>query len=1056
LVIDNINFPEIDQVFYLLGVLKSVNGLCLGIDEIRITPYDDPTNFRFDGQPINASGVNGYYEVWISISTNPDFHDANLVLIYITTQSYNANDFEETSVIIVGFSDAGYDVNGDDLFEFIIFEVTIEVQHEGQYYLTLLLESNNPYSLKTAKITGSWDGFLNTGLETVEIYIHVTSLYSTIYSTKLNGSLSVDMAYIHEASWSWQKYHHFIIDAYNTSFYHFSQFSPPSIYLTGNYNDRGYDTDADGLFNLLIIDVEFYVTMSMIVDIQFELSTAEGGNSLNEIVRRDLEVGIHTLSVTFNAVAEFSLYSQQLDSSYWINKIEVSDEWSEVSLIHFPYVTRVYNYTEFDPPPAFLTGNYYSREFDTNADGLINLLAIKAELNVTISDTYSVGIHLGPVKENDGFYQSFEVYYGVGIYNLTFPFECSPFFISRLNTSYRISYITFGFSQVVIDPFFTRVYNYTEFDPPAAYIVRALDEWAQDTDGDGLFNQLIIEVEINVTRTGSYVIGAALESTIEEPKDHYTGSVDGYFSIGIHTQAIPFNISSYIFKLNTSYELAEQDTNVWIKEQNNVIDEVYLSYITRTYNYTEFDGPGALLTGNYNDRGLDINGDGRFDRLAIDVEVNFTTPGYYQIKLEVSSYARKDISIEGLIYGYWELGVRNVSIQFTTYYFYTSMINSVYTIENVSIYDSRRYCLEWVGHPYSTRIYNFTEFDVGLIHIDGNSEFSILVQAENWKGDGSRSNPYIIEGLSLKGINYEEPKPREGDLIQILNTNNYFTITNCSLTGGEVGIYLSNVMNGNISQNTIKDNWTGILLEFADNNSITHNTVKENSFGIVIGTYNPVEPILAHCNNNSIINNLILDSDLMGLIIGLDSVDNIVKWNDFRSSAVSDHNSTNIFIENYWYEWAENESTAIPLVGNHDINPQTSPNHLSKPIVLFPNWGETLISKVLIDWIPAQDKLGHAITYSIYYSADNGTTWNLLVSELTNTNYQWEFQNITFGSLYLIKVIVYDSLGFFSFDISDHPFTIRSPPQPPSTLPFRFVVLLVLFSFLLILLKRRS
>jgi parallel beta-helix repeat protein len=755
-------------------------------------------------------------------------------------------------------------------------------------------------------------------------------------------------------------------------------------------------------------------------------------------------------------------YSQQLNSPYYVKNVRIRNEMSNIiGLVNYPHITRVYNYTEFDPPAVYLTGNYNDWGLDSDADGLFNQLIIEVELNITIAGSYYIDIRLtsteifDKIKEHISFSQSVEEYYEVGICNVSFSFSgVSLFFSPRLNTSYRIYYITFSEPwpwpiNGVFNPYITRVYNYTEFDPPAAFLAGILNDWAQDTDKDGLFNQLIIEVEINVTIPGTYVISVFMISTVGYYR--FSGEVEGYFSVGIHGLAVPIDINSYATRLNSSYLL---DFTL-IKEENSIIDRVdNFEYITRTYNFTEFDGYGAVLTGKYSDWGLDTDGDGRYDRLVIDVEVNFTTPGEYQVELEVVSYARRDISVGGSITDYWEMGVRNVSIAVRTHFFYPTVINSVYTIENVRIYDSNNFPLDGADHPYTSRVYNFTEFEISLIQIDGNSDFSKLIKAENWKGDGSQSNPYIIEGLTLKSIS--PPPAREGTLIHIMNTNVYFYIINCSLIEGNRGIYLYNVKNGNISHNIIRRNKVGIQLAFADNNTIAYNTINMNSMGVLLGTQSPVEPETP-CSNNLIINNAIFDNELrIGLSIGVESENNIVKWNDFRSDLIFDKSTNNTFSENYWYEWAENESANIPLYGNHDINPQTSPNHLSKPVVLFPNWGETLISKVLIDWIPAIDFLGYNVTYSVYYSSDNGSVWNLLASELTITNYQWEFHNISFGSLYLIKIVAFDSFGFFSMDISDYPFTIRSPPLPPSTLPFRFVVLLILFSFLLILIKRKA
>lgn len=39
----------------------------------------------------------------------------------------------------------------------------------------------------------------------------------------------------------------------------------------------------------------------------------------------------------------------------------------------------------------------------------------------------------------------------------------------------------------------------------------------------------------------------------------------------------------------------------------------------------------ASLTGNYSDRGIDINGDGKFEYLTVDVGVHIEYPGEYSL-----------------------------------------------------------------------------------------------------------------------------------------------------------------------------------------------------------------------------------------------------------------------------------------------------------------------------------------------------------------------------------------------------------------------------------------
>ncbi|MFX1535633.1 MAG: nitrous oxide reductase family maturation protein NosD, partial [Promethearchaeota archaeon] len=50
-------------------------------------------------------------------------------------------------------------------------------------------------------------------------------------------------------------------------------------------------------------------------------------------------------------------------------------------------------------------------------------------------------------------------------------------------------------------------------------------------------------------------------------------------------------------------------------------------------------------------------------------------------------------------------------------------------------------------------------------------------------------------------------------------------------------------------------------------------------------------------------------------------------------------------------------------------------NILSPPTVLSPNGGETLTGIVTIDWAVSDDAMGHTVSYSVFYSSDNGETW---------------------------------------------------------------------------------
>jgi parallel beta-helix repeat protein len=110
----------------------------------------------------------------------------------------------------------------------------------------------------------------------------------------------------------------------------------------------------------------------------------------------------------------------------------------------------------------------------------------------------------------------------------------------------------------------------------------------------------------------------------------------------------------------------------------------------------------------------------------------------------------------------------------------------------------------------------------GPIVISGDGEFKLAVEAESWDGQGSESDPYIIENFDfdLGGTN--------GRCIDISDTTVHFIIRDCTLTGasgfGGVGIYLYNVTNCEVSENILFNNYVGIYFD-ADNATIVNNEI---------------------------------------------------------------------------------------------------------------------------------------------------------------------------------------------------------------------------------------
>ncbi|MFW6176718.1 MAG: NosD domain-containing protein, partial [Thermoplasmatota archaeon] len=159
------------------------------------------------------------------------------------------------------------------------------------------------------------------------------------------------------------------------------------------------------------------------------------------------------------------------------------------------------------------------------------------------------------------------------------------------------------------------------------------------------------------------------------------------------------------------------------------------------------------------------------------------------------------------------------------------------------------------------------------IHINGNNDFISKSEKEDWKGNGSANNPFIIE-------NYDIDARSAGNAIMISNTDLRFVVKNCMVynaafisnpyLAGE-GIAVYNASNGVIMKNTVFSNdGDGIDLQKANNITIFNNEALNNyDDGIHI----------TDSSNNMVYENTVSTNDDDGINIDGGSTNNIIKNN---------------------------------------------------------------------------------------------------------------------------------------------------------------------------------
>ena len=265
--------------------------------------------------------------------------------------------------------------------------------------------------------------------------------------------------------------------------------------------------------------------------------------------------------------------------------------------------------------------------------------------------------------------------------------------------------------------------------------------------------------------------------------------------------------------------------------------------------------------------------------------------------------------------------------------------------------------------------------------------------------------------------------------------------TNCSITHNNLsghtvcGMTIRDSDGNRIHGNLVHDNdYTGISLGNANYCNITDNWIfRNNRYGLdaQYSSYTLIQNNLVYDQSNSgislngpfstIRNNTFYNSSRLAIELSAGGV-NIV-FNNFIDNGngemvdqVQDSGSSNYYDRNYWSDltWPDADGDMIVdtvryiLVDAFDQHPVTTPyiDHrlhvLSRPKIIIPDVSPgNLHTSCNVTWNPVGDTFGHAVQYSLDYSADR-ITWIEIVSEPSTTHFFWNLTsypdrtNVTF------------------------------------------------------------
>jgi subtilisin family serine protease len=703
----------------------TVDGVSLNSKTIPLIQNGTDTRVSFNWTPTAV----GWYNVSVYAIPVPgeDCVVNNLATRYVEVPK---------AVLTDVYADYGVDLDGDGLYDYLAIAVGVNVAEAGHYYLYGDLETLKEFYITDA----SNDTYLSVGKQNITLLFNGID----IRRVDLNGPYTLCDLELRDNYWNTLDKR---LKAYNTSFYNSKEFQLPKAMFTDVYNDTGVDTDNDGYYNYLSIDIGVNVSESGYYYWYGELYDKYGDSIAYEGNSSYLENGTQIIGLKFDG---FKIRKHKVNGPYYLKYLRLyDDDYVQQDSRHDAYTTAPYSYTEFQPPAAEFNDIYSDYgEDDEDEDELYNYLVINVGVNVRDAGDYQVS---GSLYEN-GTYNYIDddsntTYLSEGNQTVLLRFDGIRIRQNEYNGTYDLKYVylynaTYTYPVPPVVPptpvptpvpqlekseatatedtnnftvlygeefdyrgyaYTTKDYNWTDFQKPPAEFAPGFNDYGLDTNNNTLYDYLVIEKEIEVREAGNYELYGSLRAPSGKWID--SDSSYTYLDVGLHNVALKFYgpsiyLSGESGNFNVYMDLYDRDNGRWL---DSTTDK------TKAYNYIDFERPTAEFNNIYSDYGIDTDGDGLYNYLTIDIGVNVTNGGNYIVE------GRLDDSLGGYIgwrsnYTYLNTGNQTVRLDFNGITIRMHGFNGTYNLKYLRLYDSNCNQLDYIYDAYTTSYYNYTDF----------------------------------------------------------------------------------------------------------------------------------------------------------------------------------------------------------------------------------------------------------------------------------------------------------------------------------------------------------
>jgi hypothetical protein len=481
------------------------------------------------------------------------------------------------------YSDAGVDDNADGVFEWLGLTVGVEIFLATSYHVVAWLSTETNEDIVWASAGAN----LTVGVHTL----------APLFDGRLISAAASDGPYLVKRVELRTSEDDRVVDAADdahvTAAYARDDFSAPVAAINAVVADGGIDTDADGLYNSLQVQVSVHAALAGTYTLKAELagmtSVATAGREVS------LSVGVNFITLDFPGEA---IFRSREDGPYEVRRVRICDATGDtLDFVHDSYMTESYVYLQFQHGSAVVDlAAIEDQGLDLNGDSRFEYLRVSVPIDLASGGSYRLSADLCDALGTVIGSRTVDVTPPAGVSVISLDFVGSSIYEHGIDGLYSVSHILLLDGQGAIADYVgshhtTQSYDHTTFSLPLLTLLSGYSDAGVDTDGDGLYNTLLIRVRLSAGDSGVVVAQGCLFANSGKEIQKATATLEVQAEIEqvvtlefsgetIHSRGLdgPFSLRNLYV-----YHTGDPEQGVFVS----------LACSTSPYKYSDFDSPAT-------------------------------------------------------------------------------------------------------------------------------------------------------------------------------------------------------------------------------------------------------------------------------------------------------------------------------------------------------------------------------------------------------------------------------------------------------------------------------